>query len=189
MSPEGLKTFPFRWRSRLGVAAALFLLYGAVNVLAAILVPLMLHLSGPARSGLLLNPAADDALLGRPLEQVVRAEPRLAAYLVSFMDTMCAFMFAYGVVYLGVTWFALRRAQPWALGMLTLGGLAWLPHYVLVGLTYTALGVTLSLGDVAPFLGFGVPVLVAAALGWWAPQRVHGRVPAPGEAEAAAALT
>ena len=167
MQAQRANPLDFRWRSWLGVAVALFLLYGGVNVLAAVFVPLSVHLNGPGPGGtLILGTEIDDALLGRSAAQIGAHDARLAAFLVSLMDTMCAFMLAYAVVYLAVAWFALRRAQPWALGALGLGGLAWLPHYVVVGVTYAGFGAPPSLGDVAPFLGFVVPVLVAAALGW-----------------------
>lgn len=44
MSPQVPNTFVFRWRSLFGVAVALFLLYGAFNVLSAVVVPVSLRL-------------------------------------------------------------------------------------------------------------------------------------------------
>lgn len=42
----------FRWRSLLGVSVGLFLLFGILlNILPALLVPLLLHLNGPAGAG------------------------------------------------------------------------------------------------------------------------------------------
>ena len=39
----------FRWRSLLGVSVGLFLLFGILlNIVPALLVPLLLHLNGPA---------------------------------------------------------------------------------------------------------------------------------------------
>ncbi|HEY3117335.1 MAG TPA: hypothetical protein VGK54_11395 [Chloroflexota bacterium] len=77
------------WRSPLGIAIILFLLYGALNILFAIVVPLMLHTQGVgAAPGLILSADADGSLLGRSLGDIARSEPRLNAYLVSFMDTM-----------------------------------------------------------------------------------------------------
>jgi hypothetical protein len=100
MSTQVPNTLVFRWRSLFGVAVALFLLYGAVKVLSAVVVPVSLHEggAGAAPGGtLVLSHTADAELLGRPLADVDEADPRLAAFLVSFMDTMCAYMMAFGL--------------------------------------------------------------------------------------------
>ena len=45
----------FRWRSLLGVSVGLFLLFGILlNIVPALLVPLSLHLNGPAGAGWLV---------------------------------------------------------------------------------------------------------------------------------------
>jgi hypothetical protein len=107
MSAQVPNTFVFRWRSLFGVAVALFLLYGAFNVLSAVFVPVSLHLggAGAAPGGtLVLSETADAELLGRSLADLDKADPALGAFLVSFMDTMCAYMMAFALLQLGVAW-------------------------------------------------------------------------------------
>ncbi len=58
MSTQVPNLWSFRWRSWLGLAVVLFLLYGAINVLAAVFVPLSLHMNGAGGAGgaLVLDP-------------------------------------------------------------------------------------------------------------------------------------
>src|SRR5437879_3032968 len=124
------QTARFRWGSPLGVAVVLFLIYGALNMLFAIFVPLTLHTQGIAATpGLVLGERADAALLGRSLADIQRADPRLNAYLVTFMDTMCLMMMPFGILQLGVTWFGLRRSAPWAFWTLVLANVVYLPYF------------------------------------------------------------
>jgi hypothetical protein len=111
MPTQTSNVFAFHWRSWLGLAVALLLMYGAFNVFSAVAVPVSLHLNGAGAVGgtLVLSQTADSALLGRSLAEVDKADPRLGAFLVSFMDTMCAYMMAFALLQLGVVWFALRR--------------------------------------------------------------------------------
>src|SRR5437773_1907163 len=103
-------TTGFRWRSALGLSAILFLVYGAFNVVFAIFVPLTLHMGGIAATpGLVTSEMADAALLGRSLAEIQRTDPRLAAYLVTFMDTMSMFMMGLGLAQIGLAWFGLRH--------------------------------------------------------------------------------
>lgn len=179
MSTQTSNAFSFRWRSWFGLAVALFLLYGALNVLGAIFVPLSLYLNGAGGAGesLVVAPEADAAMLGRSLSEVDRTDPRLGAFLVSFMYSMCAYMMAFGLVYVGVTWFALRKGQAWALWMLLIGGLAIIPYIMLISQTYARFGVPAA-GHMLPQLVYlAVIILAATALGWFGLRRPRG-VPA-----------
>ena len=110
MSAQNTSSFSFRWRSWFGLGVALFLFYGALNAFFAIFVPTSLHTGGAGAVGntLVLSEMADSALLGRSLTDVQKADPRLGAFLVTFMDTMCSQMMAYAILQLAVGWFALR---------------------------------------------------------------------------------
>src|SRR5437867_6003613 len=133
----------FRWRSWLGAAVALFLAYGVVNFLAAIAVPLMLQMGGAGAmgsAGVVFSGDGDAFLLGRPLEQLRQSDPRLDVLLVSSMQSMCAMMIAMAVLVLGVTWFALRRGQRWALWVLGLSVLLSIPHYLAIAAGYAGQG-------------------------------------------------
>ncbi len=167
MSTQMAKTFSFRWRSWLGLSVALFLLYGAFNVFLAITVPVSLHRGGAGAAGgaLVLSPTADTALLGRSLAELDTADPRLGTFLVSFMDTMCAYMIAFGLLHLGVVWFALRRGQTWALWTVAIADLAIFPYFVAIVQAYAHFSV--PPGDQSFLVAFAVVIIIATALGWF----------------------
>ena len=136
----------FRWRSLLGVSVGLFLLFGILlNIVPALLVPLLLHLNGPAGAGwLVISNQADAALIGRSLADVGKHEPRLGAFFVSFMETVCAYMLSFGIVSVTIAWVALRRGHWWAFWTLVVSSLVVLPYYALIAVTYASFGVSLN---------------------------------------------
>ena len=158
----------FRWRSALGASVTLFVLYGVVSVLASIAVPVSMHLGGLAGTPfLVLGHDADSAFLARPVESLGLTDLRLAMFLVNFMDTMCAYMASFGLLQLGIAWFALRRGQGWALWTLLVANLAVFPYYVAVASAYVQLAISVaSPGFSAFFVGTLASVLLATALGW-----------------------
>jgi hypothetical protein len=162
-----------RWRSPLGVTAGLFLVWGGLNAFLAVFVPVSLFNGGAGAIGaLVLTPEADAALLGRSVADIGRVDPRLDAYLVSFMTTMCAQMMAYAILDLGLTWFALRRAQAWALWLVAAAALASFVYLVPVMLEYSGFGVAAD--GILPLITIPVAVIVAATiLGWYGLRRVH----------------
>lgn len=173
-----LPAFTFRWRSFLGLAVVIFLLWGALNFALAVIVPVSLHGTAAwAQQGLILGQEMDAAVLGPTLTAMSTRDPGFRAYLVSFMDTMCAFMMAYALLDLAVAWYGLRRGWRWALWTLAVANLAIAPYYLAIGLTYARFGVPFQ--DTIP--GFtGVPALItlaATASGWWG-LRQAGSAPA-----------
>ncbi|MBI4340619.1 MAG: hypothetical protein HY680_11820, partial [Chloroflexi bacterium] len=130
-SPEaGSPSVPqwsFRWRSWLGVAVVVFLLYGLANFFFAIQVPLKQHSSG-IRSAQIVSSEADSAVLGKDITTLAQTDPALSDYLVAFMDTMCMMMMAFAVLQIGVAWFALRRGHSWALWTLALADISFIPY-------------------------------------------------------------
>ena len=160
---------PLRWGSWLGIGVALFLIAALVNVLAAVFVPLLLHLQGAGALGssLVWSSDGDAALLGRSLKDLATADPKLGTYLVSFMDTMCSMMMGWGLVSLAVTWFALRRAQLWSYWALVIANLATLVYYVvIIPATYAGAGAPVASGYVV--LLFYIPFAlgtIAAGMG------------------------
>ncbi len=156
----------FRWRSWLGLAVVLFLIYGALNLVAAIAVPLTLQFGGAGAGGVapVFSPDGDAALLGRPLEGLRQRDPKLDALLVSGMQSMCAMMIAMATLVLAVTWYALRRGQRWALWALGLSVLLSVPHYLLISANYAAQGAPVMSG-LAPIVVFWAVALVGFAAG------------------------
>ena len=154
----------FRWRSWLGLSVVLFLLYGAVNVVFAIFVPASLHAGGAAASGgLIVSVDVDSRVLGRSLESLPAADPGLNAYLVTFMDTMCMMMMAFGLLQLAVAWFALRAGQAWALWSLAIADVSFIPYFWLaIPGTYASFGVPVA-DVILAFGGFFIIVLIAVA--------------------------
>jgi hypothetical protein len=170
----------FRWRSLLGVSVGLFLLFGILlNIVPALLVPLLLQLNGSAGAGwLVINNQADVTLIGRSLAKVGKHEPRLGAFFVSFIETVCAYMLSFGIVYFTIDWVALRRGHWWAFWTLVVSSLVVLPYYALIAVTYASFGV--SLNDLyRPFSPVVLLVVAATAQGRWGSRRAHSHVPAP----------
>lgn len=161
-----LPTPRFRWRSLLGVSVGLFLAWGLLNAALAIYVPYTLHTgSVSALGGLVLSAEADEALLGRTFTSLDAGDPRLAAYLVAFMDSMCAQMMGFAVAFLGIVWFGLRRSQGWALVVAAVSGGVAFVYYLPIFALYARLSV-----QIVSFAWFlAVPVIalgVATVLGW-----------------------
>src|SRR5437764_11649424 len=101
-----MTTMAFRWRSWLGLAVALFLVYGALNMLIAIGTRLTLQVGGVGASGVppVMSMDGDTALLGRPLDGLRQSDPKLEALLVSGMQSMCAMHLSMATLVLGATW-------------------------------------------------------------------------------------
>jgi hypothetical protein len=158
----------FRWRSWLGLSTALFFVNDIVfNFVPALLVPYALHSGGPASApGLVVSNTADGALIGRDLATLGTSDPHLAAFFVTFMDSMCAFMMCFAVAALALTWFALRRGARWALVTLAISGFAQLPYYLVIAATYQANGVS-ALPDLGTFFAPVVIVLTIATISGW----------------------
>jgi len=104
----------FKWRSWTGVATVLFLVYGAANLLAAIIVPTTLITGGAGAlggGGVVFSGDADSYLLGSSLGALRSSNPKLDTLLVSSMVGMCGQMIALAALFLAMTWFAFRRGQ------------------------------------------------------------------------------
>ncbi len=156
----------FRWRSWTGVATVLFLLYGAANLIAAIIVPTTLITGGAGAlggGGVVFSGDADSYLLGSSLGALRSANPKLDTLLVSSMVGMCGQMIALAALFLAVTWFAFRRGHRWALWSLLVGALIGWPHVTAIMAMYSHQGAPIASGasGLVPFLV--VPLLAFAA--------------------------
>jgi hypothetical protein len=159
-----------RWGSWLGIGVVFFLIAALLNVLAAIVVPLLLHMQGAGALGsaLVWSADGDAALLGHSLKDVAAADPKLGTYLVSFMDTMCSMMMGWGLVSLAVAWFALRQAHLWSYWTLIVANLATLVYYVvIIPVTYAGAGAPVASGFAALFIYIPFAVgTIAAGIGF-----------------------
>jgi hypothetical protein len=164
----------FRWRSWLGASVILFLLFGAANVLAALVVPTTLIRGGAGATAVVLDPDSDAYLAGG--KQIINAlrhdNPKLDTLLVSSMVSMCSQMMAFAIVAILVTWFAIRRGQTWGLWAVTAAALAEVPYYVAITTMYAAQGAPIG-GGVAGLFPFYVWPLIALALGLVGMRRMH----------------
>jgi hypothetical protein len=88
-------TFEFRWLSPLGISVLLFLGFGVLHALAGIVVPVMSRVTGKT-GGL--------------------SQTRV--------DLLMVLVLAFGIIQLGVSWFALREGKQWGLWMLAAMDLA-----------------------------------------------------------------
>jgi hypothetical protein len=160
----------FRWRSWLGLAVALFLVYGAFHMLIAIATPLTLQFGGTGATLLgtgfppVMSMDGDAALLGRPLEGLRQDDPKLDALLVSGMQSMCAMHISTATLVLGATWFGLRRGERWALWAIVLSALVTVPYYLLISANYAAQGAP-AMSGMWSIIGLWVLALVAFLVG------------------------
>jgi hypothetical protein len=157
----------FRWRSWLGASVILFLLYGAANVLSALLVPTTLIQGGAGATAVVLDPDSDAYLVGgkQVVDTLRSTNPKLDTLLVSSMVSMCAQMMSFAIVAILVTWFAIRRGHAWGLWAVTAAALAQVPYYAAIISMYAAQGAAVG-GALGPVnLSFFVGPLIALALG------------------------
>ncbi len=152
--------------SALGVGVALFLFYGALYVLIGTLTPLF---TDPEREAqmLFVSPRADAVLFGGRPSELLRADPQLAQLRSILLRVIAGLLLTSGVLILGVTWFALRERQAWALVVLGLAGIAVLPLWALAFRPYVSASAPLGLGDLPPFMWVPSVLLVPAIAASW----------------------
>jgi hypothetical protein len=160
----------FRWRSWSGVATVLFLLYGAANLIAAIIVPTTLITGGAGAlggGGVVFSGDADSYLLGSSLGGLRTSNPKLDTLLVSSTVGMCGQMIALAALFLAITWFAFRRGQRWALWALLVGALIGWPHLIAIMAMYSQQRAPIASGASAlvPFLVVLLFAFAAGAVG------------------------
>jgi hypothetical protein len=158
----------FRWRTRLGVATTVLLLYGVLNVVFAALTPIVQHANG-IMGAQIMNNRVDSRVLGKDVTALATTDRPLNDYMVAFMDTMCMLMMAFGLLQVAIVWFALRRRQMWALWALVLADLSFIPYLIAWTSTFSKYGATWG-ESLASFGGYWVLVVLgvalSAVLGW-----------------------
>jgi hypothetical protein len=150
-----------------GVSRALFSISGVlwlvIGVLAGVLVD-----RGVGPPMVFISERTDTALFGGPPEEILDSVPELRTFrLIVVRGALAGFLVASGLLTAAVAWFGLREGQTWALGLLTVVGVAVLPYWWMALVPYREAGISLTLGDIPPFMW--VPAIlmpVAGALGW-----------------------
>lgn len=74
---------------------------------------------------------------------------------------------ACGLLTAGLAWFGLEQPEAWALGLLTIVGIAVIPYWWIALAPYRDAGITLTLGDIPPFMWAPAIVMpIASVVGW-----------------------
>ena len=157
----------FRWASPLGIAVSLFLVVGAVHLLIGILTPFLFD---PTAGGsMFLSHRTDTALYGAEPRALLVGDPVLVQLRSTLVMALAGVLVGLGIVELALAWFGVRSGQAWALAALVVAGLGMVPYWMLVLRPYLALGVSVGLGDVPPFMSIPtimvLPGLISGALG------------------------
>lgn len=144
----------------------LFLIAGLVWLVIGLLTPVMSETAGGRRT-LFTSPASDTVLFGGPPEELLAANTDLATLRHVTFRVIAGLLVAAGLLTMSVAWFALGETEIWALGLLTVVGVAVIPYWWITFGPYREVGVKLGLFDLPPFMWVpGLLMPVAAALGW-----------------------
>jgi len=155
-----------RFRSIAGIGLILVLLYGLVNVGAAIFVPMTLEKNGGqggGSSGVIIGRAPEEYMLGTTYARLRIENPKLDQLLVDSMVGMCSQMMAMGVLFLAVAWFGARRGAPWASWALLACAIVWIPYYFMIGADLARFGADAGRYPWMTTL-FALPAVVGVAL-------------------------
>ncbi|MDP9245131.1 MAG: hypothetical protein M3O64_00620 [Chloroflexota bacterium] len=156
----------FHWASPLGVGVALLLGWGAINAIIGVLAPIVGR--GPLVADILvLSPRTDAAMFGGDPNSLVREFPALLALQRVLLVWLGASLAAFGLLIIAVTWFGLRRGEPWALPVLAACWLLVLAGFALLFKRYVDAGVTLSLGDLPPLFHYPAFLVTPAIVLSW----------------------
>ena len=156
-----------RWKSVSGVGLALLLTYGVLNAVSAVVVPIALEaraIHGVGDGAVLIGTAQEEHMLGTTYAQLHQNNPKLDKLLVDTMLAMCAQMMAMAVAFLGIAWFAARRAARWAPWVLLVSGFVWVPYYFFIAHDFGVFGAKdVFMAAVMTSL-YALPAVVGAAL-------------------------
>ncbi len=152
--------------SPLALGTGLFIIYGLIYVLIGALTPFM-HDTPSGREMLFLSPRTDTTLFGARPAELLRTDLQLSQLRSLLIQVIGGLLLSAGVLILGITWFALRAGQSWALAVLSIAGLVVLPIWFIVLRPYIGAGASPGLADLPPFMWIPAAVLLPAiALSW-----------------------
>ena len=152
----------FQWSSPLGFAVVLFLLSALLYLSIGMLTPIFKS----AGAGIVSN-RTDTQLFGQSPAELTSLDPAFGQLRAILLDIIGGLLVVAGLFQLAITWFGLRQGQTWALVVLAVGGLVALSFWFLALRPYLQAGITLTLGDIPPFMWVpAVLLLPAVVLGW-----------------------
>ena len=163
-----------RWKSMSGIGLALLLVYGTLNVVSALVVPIALEaraVKGLGDGAVLLGTPQEEYMLGTTYAQLHQNDPKLDKLLVDTMLGMCAQMMAMAAAFLGIAWFAARRGARWAPWVLLVSGAVWVPYYFVIASDFGAFGAKDSFMAAVMVSLFAIPAVVGAILMIAAPRQ------------------
>lgn len=153
--------------SPLGVGVALFLGWGALNLVIGVIAPIVVGASTLPANILVLSPRTDAAFFGGDPGALVRDSPPLQELRRVLLYWLGATLAAFGLLVIAVTWFGLRRGEPWALPVLTACWLVVLAGFALLFKRYAGAGVSLSLADLPPLFHYPAFLVTPAIVLSW----------------------
>lgn len=157
----------FRWASPLGAGVALFLGWGAINVVIGLLAPIVGRGPVLVADFLVLSPRTDAAMFGGDPNALVREFPPLLALQRVLIAWLGATLAAFGLLIIAVTWFGLRSGEPWALPVLAACWLLVLAGFAALFKRYVDAGVSLSLSDLPPLFHYPAFLVTPAIVLSW----------------------
>ena len=155
----------FRWLSALGISVILFLIFGVMNVLVGILVPVFVRPDSTS-NGLFTSTRPDTALFGAAPEVLIAQDRPLGMLRLLLLIWMGGQMLGFGLLQLALAWFGLRAGQAWALWSLTVADLSMVPFWWLILARYARAGAMPGLGELPPLVTYLLLIPIAAILGW-----------------------
>ena len=162
-----------RWKSISGIGLALLLVYGVMNVVSAVVVPMALEaraVRGVGDGAVLIATGPEEYMLGTPYAQLHHDNPKLDKLLVDSMLGMCAQMMSMAVAFLAIAWFAARRGARWAPWALLVSGVVWVPYYFVIASDFGAFGAKDTFKAAVMVSMYAIPAVVGAVLMLVAPR-------------------
>ena len=157
----------FKWLSPLGISVALFLAIGALwVVIGALTVPF--HNRSIGAETIFVSRATDASFFGGSPSELLATDPALSKLRTLLLTVIAGFLLMAGSFVLMVAWFGLSQGQTWALAALSVGAVFALLFWALALIPYFRAGITVTIGDLPPFMWIpALLILPAILLGWF----------------------
>jgi hypothetical protein len=155
----------FNWASPLGIGVLLFIVGALVHLFIGALTPVVIG-TAAGNQYPFLSARTDAALYARDPAQLLVDVPELRQLRTSLLTVVGGLLVGLAILELAIIWFGLREGQAWALGALSVAGLAMLLVWVLVLRPYLAVG-PVGLADLPPFMWIPAAILFPAIATSW----------------------